>query len=184
MVYTFQHAEFSRCSPEHRYTTLAGSDLLDFEHIVQVNDLSNTKIPIMSREQLWQGLVLRAQFPQKFNAALNCDSTEIEANQFTRRITAGDAEFVEQVVLHPESKIETRTASGLNQIHAQSTTQIEEPESNSLFVRFSYQRDLETSDDSINIAEYLKSAYVQLDRDAIALIRMLAHSETQTSALN
>jgi hypothetical protein len=44
-------------------------------------------------------------------------------------------------------------------------------------VRFSYERELEESNQEVDIGEHLKSAYVQADRDAIAMIRVLAESK-------
>ena len=66
--------------------------------------------------------------------------------------------------------------AGPTQISAESITRIEEPEAGALFVRFSYKRDLHSHNEQVNIGEHLKAAYVQIDRDAIALIRMLAES--------
>ena len=39
--------------------------LLNFEHLVQVNDPLNPLAETLTREQLWQGLVLRAEFVRK-----------------------------------------------------------------------------------------------------------------------
>lgn len=158
--------------------------MLDFQHIIQVNDLEDKNLLVITRSQLWQGLVLRAKNPQKFNDALQCESSEIEGDQFVRRISAGAVEFQESVVITPNLKIETRTMPEIEQVFAESSTLIEEPEPNSLFVRFSYRRDLDESENEVQIAEYLKSAYVQLDRDAVAMIRMLAQSESLNTSVN
>jgi len=158
--------------------------LLEFEHIVQVNDLSNKAITAISRQQLWEGLVLRARNPEKFNPGLNCDSGDVIDNEFLRTITAGESSFREKVVMQPQQQICTETIAGFDQIKAQSTTSIEEPEIGSLFVRFKYKRDLEESSDLVDIGEHLKAAYVQLDRDAIAMIRMLAESNLFGQAIN
>ena len=158
--------------------------MLDFQHIVQVNDLSDTTAEIITRSQLWQGLLLRARHPEKFNSALQCETSDTESGQFIRKITAGETQFTEQVSLHRETKIETNTLPGNNQIMAQSSALIEEPEPDALFVRFSYRRDLEKGADNIDVAEYLKAAYLQLDLEAIAQIRALALSENDQSAVN
>jgi hypothetical protein len=76
---------------------------------------------------LWQGLVLRARCPEKFNHGLQCDSDELIDTKFKRIIKAGQTNFCEQVVLYPEQKISTKTAGKLDQINAQSTASIEEP---------------------------------------------------------
>ena len=40
------------------------------------------------------------------------------------------------------------------------------------------------SDSQVDVGEHLKSAYVQVDRDAIAMIRMLAESRMFDQAIN
>jgi len=158
--------------------------LLEFEHLVQVNDLNNVSLTPISREHLWQGLVLRARDPQKFNRSLECTAKPLGENEFLRTIKVGNSQFCEHVVLYPEQKIHTSTTASIDQITAESTTCIEEPESGFLFVRFSYKRELEDSSHEVDVGEHLKSAYVQLDRDAIAMIRMLAESKLFDQAVN
>lgn len=158
--------------------------MLEFEHIVQVNDLSNSRIVVVSREQLWQGLVLRARSPEKFNSSLQCQSEDIRNNEFVRIIEAGDSKFCEKVVLKPDEEIHTSTLSELDQLQAESTARIEEPEPGHLFVRFSYKRELAVTSDQVDVAEHLKSAYVQIDRDAVAMIRMLAESRLFDESIN
>lgn len=158
--------------------------MLDFQHVIQVNDLDDDTAPVLERSELWQGLVLRAREPQRFNTSVQCVSSVVQDNQFIRQISAGAAKFEEQVVLTPELKIETTTVAGLDQIFAHSSALIEEPEPNSLFVRFRYQRDLEAGDQQVQVAEYLKSAYVQLDQDAIVMIRMLAQRKSLANSID
>jgi len=158
--------------------------LLEFEHIVRVNDLTNASLIALTRNQLWQGLVLRARSPDKFNPGLQCTSEERGINEFLRTIEAGDTSFCERVVLYPKEKIYTKTVEELPQIDAASTTLIEEPEAGDLFVRFSYRRDLDTNDDRVDVGEHLKAAYQQLDRDAIAMIRVLAESDLFDQSIN
>jgi len=128
----------------------------------------------MSRKQLWDGLLLRAKDPGKFNNALSCRIEEATEDSFVRYIKAGDSEFREQVSLTAQEKIETVTAGDDQSVYAESIASIEEPANGYLFVRFIYRRDLEDSKEGALIGEHLKSAYVQVDIDAIALIRMLA----------
>ena len=51
-------------------------------------------------------------------------------------------------------------------------------------IRDSYKRELEVTTDAVDVAEHLKSAYVQVDRDAVALIRLLAESELFDQSIN
>lgn len=158
--------------------------MLEFEHLVQVNDLTNSAISVITRAQLWQGLVLRARNPEKFNHGLSCQSEDLRDNEFVRIIEAGDSKFCEKVILHPEQKIHTATLAELDQLQSESTTTIEEPEEGYLFVRFHYQRELVQDTEAVDVAEHLKSAYVQVDRDAVAMIRMLAESRLFDEPIN
>jgi hypothetical protein len=51
-------------------------------------------------------------------------------------------------------------------------------------VRFSYKRELDDNDSLVDVGEHLKAAYVQIDRDAIAMIRMLAESDLFDQTIN
>jgi hypothetical protein len=157
--------------------------LLEFEHIVQVNDPGNSELPVITRSQLWQGLVYRARNPQCFNHSLTCEIDERDASRFTRRIKTGPSQFVEEVVLTPEQQIVTQSVPA-EPLQTQSITSIEEPECHSLFVRFHYRRDLIDNDPRVDVAAHLKAAYVQIDRDAISEIRRLAANLPPDSTLN
>jgi hypothetical protein len=156
---------------------------LEFEHIVQVNDLLDRVNISLRRRELWDGLLLRARRPDRFNDALICESSEIVDNRFERRTEAGDQVFTEIVTLKPEESIITKSSWEVdaNSNHAESLTQIEEPEPNFLFVRFRYKRDIPEGSSGVDIGQYLKSAYVQLDSEAISKIRMMVE---QRSILN
>jgi hypothetical protein len=157
--------------------------LLEFEHIIQVNDLSNDAIAVRSRAQLWRGLILRAQQPDKFNQSLSYSYKPLSENEFLRTTSAGESSFYERVVLTPQVKIHTGTGDS-EQISSESTAEIEEPEPNSLFIRFTYKRELGDSNSEIDIGEHLKSVYVQIDRDAIAMIRVMAENNLFDQVIN
>lgn len=158
--------------------------MLEFEHIVQVNDLADSSLTVLTRSQLWQGLVMRARYPEKFNPGLACQSERVEDNVFIRTIKVADSNFCERVILTPEIRINTRSVSSTQQIQTESIACIEEPEDGYLFVRFKYRRELEDRDDRVDVGEHLKAAYVQVDRDAIAMIRVLAASRLFDETIN
>lgn len=151
--------------------------MLEFEHLVQINDPENSAIKPLSRAQLWDGLVMRARDPGRFNSALTCRVDHVTDDGFVRYIQAGDTQFREEVTLTHQEKIETVTAGANQPLHAESVTSIEEPARGYLFVRFIYRRDLDDSREGQIIGEHLKSAYLHTDIDAIALIRMLAEDK-------
>lgn len=143
--------------------------MLAFEHIIQINDPDQPQIQVMSRTQLWEGLLFRAKYPGHFNPALNSRIENMSDTGFTRVLQIGAYELREEVEL--EGEIEIRTSTGHNQfMFAESITRIEEPSTDYLFVRFVYRRDSANSD-GIDVDEYLKSAYVQNDRDAVTRMR-------------
>ncbi len=149
--------------------------MLKFEHIIQVNDPANDELPMLSRTQLWEGLVLRARRPDRFNDSLKVSNKEYGEDEFERIIEVGGHTFHELVMLYPDERIHTQTMEEYEQIDAESITELEEPEEGYLFVRFSYRRELE-QEDAVDVKEHLKAAYLQTDRDAIGLIRSLAES--------
>ena len=51
-------------------------------------------------------------------------------------------------------------------------------------MRFRYKRELDNSDNHVDFGAPIKAAYVQLDRDAVALMRMLAESELSNQSIN
>lgn len=148
--------------------------LLEFEHIVQVNDLSQPELAVLSREVLWQGLVYRVSYPDHFNPALSCRLEPESETRFVRHIGAGELQLRDQVMLVPMQEIRTVINGQTQAMHAESVATIEEPEPGQLFVRFSYRRDSIGAEGGINADVFLKEAYLQQDRDAIIIIRQMA----------
>lgn len=145
--------------------------LLEFQHIIQINDPEESSIPCLSRDQLWEGLVFRTKYPGHFNAALSARLDNVSHAGFVRYLRFGTGELRDEVVLLEGEEIRTSTAGVAQQMFAESVTRIEEPLPGHLFVRFMYRRDSGNEPGGLDVDEYLKAAYVQNDRDAIALLR-------------
>lgn len=150
--------------------------MLEFEHVIQINDLTDRDIMVLDRSQLWEGLIFRARRPDKFVNNLAVETEDLASDEFERVITVGKSKFIERVVMYPDGRIHTKTIEDIEQLSAESMTQIEEPEAGFLFVRFTYTRELEIEDGGENLEDHLKAAYLQTDRDAIEMIRTLADS--------
>lgn len=148
------------------------SKLLEFEHLIQINDPADSQLPDISREALWQGLVHRARYPQRFNPALESELQPLSDQEFVRVIVAGSLRVRDRVTLLPDTEIHTAIEDGQG-LFAKSSTRIEEPEPGFLFVRFSYQRDSIAEAGGTDADEYLKMAYVENDIEAITLIRQM-----------
>jgi hypothetical protein len=158
--------------------------LLEFEHLIQINDPKKLHIPAVSREDLWAGLVMRAKHPGQFNPAISSRLEQISDSHFVRYISVADTELRDEVRLQPLQEISTRIEvpetekidGKQTRLRAESRTRIEEPEPGCLFVRFMYRRDSANEPGGMDIDEYLKSAYVVNDREAIAAIRQMIAS--------
>ncbi|MDT8429043.1 MAG: AtaL-like protein [Pseudomonadales bacterium] len=150
---------------------MSDQKLLEFEHLIQINDPQRPDIAFISRAQLWGGLVFRARYPDRFNPSLECHIEAEHTSGFTRVIRVGDTVMHDEVNLIGLSTINTRLSAGTDNLQAESITRIEEPEPGALFVRFVYRRDSLARTDEANYDDMLKSAYLQMDRDAIRLLR-------------
>ena len=145
--------------------------MLEFQHIIQINDPKEPHIPHMSKAALWEGLVFRSKYPFHFTPNIHCVIEEEDDSSFIRVLHFGEHVLREHVHLQHEIEVHTGPAETDPVMFAESVARIEEPAPGHLIVRFSYRRDSGNSTDNVNVDEYLKSAYVQNDREAITLIR-------------
>jgi len=147
---------------------------MKFEHLIEINDSKNSLFPIFSREQLWNGLVLRAEFPKLFLTNLDeCTITSRDIDGLTRDLHFGE------LTIHDRVHFDF-----LNYVHYQVPQQgeipgsslrmtIEEPAPLALFVRFNYDSGHTKAEDRENATynEFRRSAYVEADIDTIKILR-------------
>jgi hypothetical protein len=88
-----------------------------------------------------------------------------------RIIRVGELELRDAVSVVPMQEISTLIDGREQAIHALSVTRIEAPQEGHLIVRFFYERDSIAEQAGLGADEYLKSAYLQSDVDAIIQIR-------------
>lgn len=149
-----------------------------FEHLVEINDLANPTLDPLTPEQLWQGLVLRAESPELF--MLGLDRAEIVARgdgYIDRVLHFGQAHVRDRVVFESRRQVRYETAATADHAGGTLTMMIETPGEGALFVRFVYQTtmpvvDATTGDD--RYAEIVKSAYHEADLDTVRKIREIA----------
>lgn len=146
---------------------------MEFEHVVQVNDLKDPSIPKLTRKQLWDGLVMRAEAPQHFVIGLGRFELDWQADKLLRRSLELPGLVVDDLVTFNEDQfvhyeiIPTATVAG-----GSLTMTIEEPEPQSLFVRFKYcARYLDEIGDELPYDLFVQQAYVAADIDTIRIIR-------------
>jgi hypothetical protein len=147
---------------------------LNFEHLIQINDPQNPLVAPMTREQLWEGLVLRAEQPQLFVLGLDsCTILSREENTLERELHYGHATVRDRVTLTPDQSVRYDILPTETYVGGSLTMTIEEPDEAQLFLRFEYRTTLPAgvTEDERQTSEIVKSAYRESDIDTVRLIR-------------
>lgn len=150
---------------------------MEFGHLVQINDPGNPAIEPLTRRQLWQGLVVRAERPSYFLIGLDeCRILERRGNVLERLLRFGALQVRDRVTLDPPRRVQFDVEPYAGLSGARLVIGIEEPQPGQLFLRFEYalQSDAGTVDPELD--EYRKSAYREADIDTVRMIRQLAAS--------
>lgn len=150
---------------------------MHYEHLLQINDVNTPQIEPLTREQLWLGLVARAERPQYFLIGMDeCGITERTAYTLRRAMRFGTTLIRDRVTYEPSVQVRFDVEPTFEVSGARLIIRIEEPQPGELFLRFAYT--LQTpSDDAVGeLDEYRKSAYRDADIDTVRMIRQLAAS--------
>lgn len=150
---------------------------MQFTHLVQVNDPRDASIEPLTREQLWRGLVLRAEQPKYFLVGVDaCEILSRGDNTLERRVQFGARALHDRVIFLPPFEVRYEIAATDDMPGGTLVICIEEPVPGELFLRFSYA--LHNGDDRTEdyYNEFRKSAYVESDIDTVRMIRQLAAS--------
>jgi len=131
---------------------------------------------MLTREQLWAGLKLRAEDPKQFVVGL--DSFHLvrrDDNQLVRELRFGRLTIRDRVLLNPMHDVRYEVEAAPEVPAATLVTTIEEPEPEQLFVRFEYDTKPIEGGPPVEAyyQEFVKDAYMEADIDAIRTIRRL-----------
>lgn len=147
-----------------------------FSHLIQINDPPNPLIDSLSREQLWRGLVYRAENPLPFVLGLDeCRIVVRTERTLRRELHFGSLTVRDRVTLEPMRQVRYETEAGGGLAASSLVMTIEEPGADELIVRFEYQT-LRRAGDAPSEEFYnafLRKAYVEADIDTIRTIRRL-----------
>lgn len=150
---------------------------MKFAHLIEINDPLNPLIDPLSREQLWRGLVLRAEEPQMFVPWLDaCHIVERSEGSIQRELRYGEVVIRDKVTFLPQLQVRYHVPEQNDIPTANLCMTIEEPQPGILFVRFEYDdnvMDTEGSEDAF-YNQFRRSAYQESDIDTIRTIRQLA----------
>jgi hypothetical protein len=150
---------------------------MKFEHLIEINDPLNPLFDTVTREQLWRGLVLRAEDPKRFVPHLDdCTISERASGSFLRRLRYGDLVVDDRVTLTPLHEVRYDVPAQGDIPESLLTMRIEVPAEGALVVRFSYDDGNPSArDDSGRMYEdFKKSAYQEADIDTVKIVRQLA----------
>ena len=153
---------------------------MKFSHLIQINDPLNPLIDPLSREQLWRGLVLRAENPLLFVLALDrFEILERGEDSLVRVLHFGSVQLRDRVSFSPMREVRYEIEAAADSPAATLTMTIEEPDAEQLFVRFDYETLPQegVAPEEEFYSRFAKQAYVEADIDTIRTIRRLAQEE-------
>ena len=161
---------------------------MKFEHLIQINDPMNPLIDTISIEQLWRGLVLRAESPTLFVPHLDeCTISERSSGSFARRLRYGDLLIDDVVHLTPLKEVRYEVPAQGEIAASSLVMKIEAPTSAVLLVRFCYDDGQGEHTDPANemYDDFKRSAYQEADIDTVRILRQLAgEGKLDASLLN
>ncbi|MEQ5837840.1 SRPBCC family protein [Paraburkholderia acidicola] len=160
---------------------------MNFEHLIQINDPSNPYVDTMTRDELWEGLVLRAEQPQLFVLGLDsCTIVSRTDSTLDRELHYGQATVRDRVTLQHHRSVRYDILPTETYVGGSLTMTIEQPDDKQLFLRFEYKTTLPVSEDqdARQTQEIVKSAYRESDIDTVRLIRQYVQTRKNPDALH
>jgi hypothetical protein len=150
---------------------------MKFSHIIEINDPLNPLIDSLNRQQLWRGLVLRAENPMRFVPHLDhCVLLERSSASLTRELRYGTLTVRDLVTFLPQEQVHYQVPAQQEIPASSLTMSIIEPQHDLLAVRFDYEDGTTDEAGSMDAYynEFRRSAYQESDIDTIRIIRQLA----------
>jgi hypothetical protein len=157
---------------------------MHYEHLVEINDPVLRFVPMLTREQLWHGLVRRAYLPQQFAVGLeNSSVSEVSSSPSTtllqRQLDYGSFQVDDVVRLDNNEAMTIDVQAGSGWSKSRLVISIEEPVKDHLFLRFLYQWEDEAGNSELDITTQAlrEQAYLASDLDTVARIREIAREK-------
>ncbi len=150
---------------------------MKFKHLVEINDPLNPLIDTLTHDQLWQGLVLRAEMPTLFIPWMDrCEVLERDPGSMLRETHFGELVVRDRVTFIPQRQVCYHVPQQGDIPMSMLTMTIEEPQPGILYVRFEYDDGKEDTEEGVDAFydDFRRSAYEEADIDTIRMIRQLA----------
>lgn len=146
-----------------------------FEHIIEINSPrvgTQMAVPPLSREQLWNGLMIRVKEPQRFPLGPErCDWQETEPGVFRRELHFGQHHFRDEVLATLHERLQFTPEAHGDTTPIRLTLSIEEPQAGQMVLRFVYEPLGELSQEEAYYNEYRHNAWLHNDRDMVRTLR-------------
>lgn len=153
---------------------------MKFSHLIEINDPLSPLIDPLTREQLWRGLVMRAEQPMLFVEHLDdCRLSDQSMQSVTRELRYGNVTVRDIVSFLPQLQVRYQVPKQQDIAGSHLIMTIEEPEPELLFLRFEYEdeeveRQPAAQAEQAFYDEFRRSAYQEADIDTVRVIRELA----------
>lgn len=150
---------------------------MKFHHLIEINDPLNPLIDPLTREQLWRGLVLRAEAPALFMPHLDdCSISGRTDSGLVRELRYGNLVIHDRVRFTPQQEVLYEVPEQGDIAASSLSMRIEEPAPERYYVRFDYAGGTPDASGSMDAYynEFRRSAYYEADLDTIRIIRQLA----------
>lgn len=148
---------------------------MQFQHLIEINDPLNPLIDSLTRDQLWRGLVLRAEAPKLFIPWLDECTLLARSDARLSRTLRYDALLIhDHVTFLPQQTVRYDVPAQADIPVSSLVMTIEEPQPGALFVRFEYEDGKIDDEMDAFYNEFRRSAYHEADIDTIRIIRQLA----------
>ena len=149
---------------------------MKFQHLVQINNPLHPLIDSLTREQVWRGLVMKAENPLLFVPTL--DSFKLlarHAGSIERELHFGRLVVRDRISFQPPERTRQEIDAAGEIPAATLVTSIEAADEMQLFVRFDYTSHPNNGAPPVDqiYQGFVEQAYVEADTDAIRTIRRL-----------
>jgi len=151
--------------------------MIELSHSVLVNDAADADAPVLTRDDVWDGLVMKAENALPFVPKMDkCDVVEQRENFILRDIRFGGDDLREEVTLTPKTKVEFRRVQG--RVLGTIKNEILENAKGELELEFSFALELEGvkpgSQEEIDYEENMRDAYMGAVVATLGAIRKTA----------
>ena len=155
--------------------------MIELSHSVPVNDPSDPDTPALTRDDVWEGLVMKAENALPFVPKMEkCEVVEQRENFILRDIRFGGDDLREAVTLTPKTKVEFRRVEG--RVLGVITNEILENAGGDLQLKFSFNLEIEGvkagSREERDYEENMRDAYIGAVGATMGSIRQMVAQRT------